>query len=93
MNHQPSQPGENASLDLALESPVPFVDRRNTGVQRRAAGIERRQFTNSYDDLSPAAAEIGRAIDEYKLAHHRRFVTYEELLTIIVQLGYQRTTG
>lgn len=93
MNSQPTAPGENGNLDLALESPVPFVDRRNTGVQRRAAGIERRQFTNSYDDLSPPAAELGRAIDAYKLAHHRRFVTYEELMEIIAGLGYRRAEG
>jgi hypothetical protein len=89
MNSQPA----DQSLELALESPVPFVDRRNTGVQRRAAGIERRQFTNSYEDLSPPAAELGRAIDEYKLAHHRRFVTCEELLSIITGLGYRQSNS
>ncbi len=76
--------------DIPLESPVPFVDRRNTGVERRAAGIERRQFTNSYDDLTPDAADLGRAVDKFKLDNHRRFINYEELLKIIAELGYIR---
>lgn len=78
------------SADVQLESPVPFVDRRNPGIQRRSAGIERRQFTNSYHELSPDAAELGRAVDQYKLDNHRRFVTYEELLGVIRGLGYAK---
>lgn len=89
MSTSPSQ-SSASSPDASLESPVPFVDRRNSGIQRRSAGIERRQFTNSYDELSPPAAELGRAVDAYKLAHHRRFVSYEELLEIIESLGYRK---
>ena len=42
--------------------------------------FERRQFANSYDELSPEAAELARAIDGYKVQHRRRFITFEEML-------------
>jgi hypothetical protein len=67
-----------------------FQDRRTSGQERKASGFERRQFSNSYDDLSPEAAELGRAIDAYKLQHRRRFINYEEMLAIVKSLGYQR---
>ncbi len=68
-----------------------FVDRRNEVVQRKSPGIERRQFTNSHQDLSPEAAELGQAIDAYKLAHRRRFINHEEMLQIIQSLGYRKS--
>lgn len=68
----------------------PFVDRRNYSVQPDAPQRERRQFTNSHDDLSPDARELAQAIDSYKLVHRRRFITYEEMLAVVKSLGYQR---
>ena len=68
---------------------APFVDRRNTigaGVPVR----ERRQFTNSHDGLTPEARELAQAIDEYKLHHRRRFITFEEMLAVIQSLGYRK---
>jgi hypothetical protein len=74
-----------------LEAPArTFVDRRSYDVSGRAPGVERRQFSNSHDGLSPEAQELGRAIDEYKLYHRRRFITYEEMLGVIKGLGYHR---
>ncbi len=67
-----------------------FVDRRNPELQRKNPGIERRQFNNSHLELSPEAAELGRAIDQYKLVNRRRFITYEEMLAVIKQLGYSK---
>lgn len=67
-----------------------FQDRRNPSAQRSTPGFERRQFTNSHDDLSPDAAELGRAIDQYKLQNRRRFINYEEMLGIIKSLGYEK---
>ncbi len=67
-----------------------FQDRRTSGQERKSAGFERRQFSNSYDDLTPEAAELGRAIDAYKLLHRRRFINYEEMLAIVKSLGYQK---
>ena len=52
--------------------------------------FERRQFANSYDELSPEAAELARAIDGYKVQHRRRFITFEEMLAVIKSLGYKR---
>ncbi len=71
-------------------SPIPFVDRRSGETDTGAPGVERRQFGNSHDDLSPEAAELAQAIDHYKLRHRRRFVTFEEMLSVIKSLGYHR---
>jgi hypothetical protein len=30
------------------------------------------------------------AIDGYKVKHRRRYVTFEEMLTVIRELGYER---
>jgi hypothetical protein len=77
------------SEDLAT-SPQTFVDRRSYDVSDRAPAFERRQFTNSYEGLSPDALELARAIDGYKLRHRRRFITYEEMLSVVKSLGYSR---
>ncbi|MCU0962705.1 MAG: hypothetical protein MUF48_21625 [Pirellulaceae bacterium] len=76
----------------------PFVDRREpTFVDRRSPetpavppGVERRQFANSHNELSPAAKELATAIDQYKLLHRRRFITFEEMLGVIQSLGYRK---
>jgi hypothetical protein len=68
----------------------PFVDRRNYGGQAGAPQRERRQFTNSHDELSPDARELAQAIDSYKLMHRRRFITFEEMLAVVKSLGYKR---
>lgn len=67
-----------------------FVDRRRLQPPAQSVGRERRQFTNSHDDLTPEAAELARAIDLYKLQHRRRFINFEEMLAIVKGLGYQR---
>lgn len=64
-----------------------FVDRRQNGATSGSA-VERRQFGNTHYGLSPAARELAEAIDGYKLQHRRRYVTYEEMLQVITQLGY-----
>ncbi len=68
----------------------PFVDRRNYSGQLGAPHRERRQFTNTHDDLSPEARDLAQAIDSYKLVHRRRFITYEEMLSVVKSLGYKR---
>ena len=72
---------------------TPFVDRRRNRAGENPAGFERRQFANSYEELSPEARELAQAIDEYKLRHRRRFITFEEMLTVIRELGYEKQTG
>jgi hypothetical protein len=76
------------TLDTSVE---PFIDRRNYGPQPMGAlHRERRQFTNSHDELTPDARELAQAIDSYKLIHRRRFITYEEMLSVVKSLGYKR---
>lgn len=68
-----------------------FVDRRKNASQTGGMPRERRQFANSYEGLSPNASELAHAIDEYKLRHRRRFITYEEMLSVITSLGYAKS--
>lgn len=68
--------------------PDVFVERRE--IPTGAPGRERRQFADSHDELSPEARELAVAIDTYKLAHRRRFITYEEMLGVVKSLGYHR---
>lgn len=67
-----------------------FLDRRNYTVGAAKPAVERRQFSNSHEGLSEEARELALAIDEYKLRHRRRFVTYEEMLTVVKSLGYHK---
>ena len=67
-----------------------FLDRRSPVAVERMPICERRQFGNSHDDLSPDAAELAHAIDQYKLLHRRRFITFEEMLAVVKSLGYSR---
>ena len=77
-------------MDTTLPTPTSFVDRRNNDSDRQTPAFERRQFTNSHEELSPPARELARSIDEYKLRHRRRFIPYEEMLGVIQQLGYRK---
>ncbi len=67
-----------------------FVDRRNYDVAGQVPSGERRQFANSHEGLSPDACELAMAIDGYKLHHRRRFITYEEMLSVVKSLGYHK---
>jgi hypothetical protein len=75
----------------ATATPDSFVDRRGPVPAAGEPLFERRQFANSYDELSHEAAELARAIDGYKVQHRRRFVTFEEMLAVIKSLGYSRS--
>jgi hypothetical protein len=74
----------------AASSALPFVDRRNPVAVERMPVCERRQFGNSHEGLSSDAAELAQAIDQYKLIHRRRFITFEEMLSVVKSLGYHR---
>ena len=67
-----------------------FVDRRKSSDPGVGGVRERRQFTNSHAELSPEAAELAQAIDQYKLTHRRRFINFEEMLSIVKSLGYSK---
>ncbi len=77
---------QSAEVETSSDS---FVDRR----QESAGGLparERRQFSNSYSNLSNDAAELANAIDSYKASNRRRFINYEEMLEVVKSLGYSK---
>ncbi|MBS0201998.1 MAG: hypothetical protein JSS49_03800 [Planctomycetes bacterium] len=67
----------------------PFVDRRSPGAIRDGVP-ERRQFSASVNTTRPEVAELSEAVDQYKLKHHRRFITFEELYGVLTELGYHK---
>lgn len=77
-------------MSNTTDTTASFVDRRSAA-EDTSPGRERRQFTNSHTELSPDARELATAIDEYKLRHRRRFITFEEMLKVIQSLGYERS--
>jgi hypothetical protein len=78
-------------MSEATQAPTqPFVDRRNYELGQGVPVRERRQFTNSHDGLTADARELAVSIDEYKLRHRRRFITFEEMLSVIQSLGYHK---
>jgi len=66
-----------------------FMDRR----KESGKGVrgERRQFGNSYHNLSPEGQQLAEAIDAYKVDHHRRYITTDELLGVLGRLGYKQS--
>lgn len=68
---------------------IAFRDRRDG--TSTPPGVERRQFANSHEDLSPPARELAIAIDQYKVRNRRRFITYEEILSVLQELGYSKS--
>jgi hypothetical protein len=67
-----------------------FVDRRQATSSTWAGGFERRQFSNSYNSARDEVNELAQAIDQYKLRHRRRFITFEELFDVMAGLGYHK---
>jgi hypothetical protein len=51
---------------------------------------ERRQFGSSHQGLSAAGRELALAIDQYKVRHHRRYLTCDEMLNVLQSLGYEQ---
>ena len=75
---------------LLEQKPVTFADRRVADDGRPAGALERRQFRDTHEFAEPEAQELAEAIDQYKLLHRRRFITYEELYNVMVNLGYHK---
>ncbi|TWU04386.1 hypothetical protein [Stieleria varia] len=65
-----------------------FFDRRRGNESGGKA--ERRQFGSSHDGLTENGRELALAIDQYKLAHHRRYITCDEMLAVLSTLGYRK---
>lgn len=79
---------------LTAPTPAPvrtegFVDRRNAQPSESET-FDRRQFGSSHEGLTPDARELAMAMDKYKLRNRRRFVSFEEILEVVKQLGYSR---
>lgn len=66
-----------------------FVERR-ASVTGNNSDFERRQFRDGNRSARPEVAEFADAIDEYKITHRRRFITFEELYDVMISLGYHR---
>jgi hypothetical protein len=78
-------------MSQGLKSPAEtYTDRRSNAPGEHSASGERRQFTNSHEELSPEARELATSIDQYKIRHRRRFITYEEMLVVMQSLGYHK---
>ena len=67
-----------------------FIERRKSEPFNPGVTRERRQFANSHSELSHEAAELAQAIAQYTLTHRRRFINFEEMLSIFKSLGYRR---
>jgi len=67
-----------------------FQDRRQSDGKQNPVATERRQFSNSHDSSRSEVTELAEAIDQYKLRHRRRFITFEELFDVMVDLGYHK---
>ena len=78
--------------ELIEQQPATFQDRRQTGTGSRQSG-ERRQFVDSRETFRPEVLELAEAIDQYKLRHRRRFITFEELFDVVHELGYRKIEG
>jgi hypothetical protein len=76
----------NAGADSAKSN---FVDRRNSSGSESGSD-ERRQFGSSHVGLSDDGRELALAIDQYKMRHHRRYLTCDEMLTVLRSLGYEK---
>ena len=67
------------------------ANRRSSAERSTYSGPERRQFRDSHTSTNPEVSELAQAVDQYKLNHRRRFITYEELYSVIAGLGYKKT--
>lgn len=92
-----SQPTHSISLDntsTSIESePI------GNGTERRnrenfgnseLPDTERRQFGNTYSNLSLEGQELAQAIDRYKMKYRRRYITTDEIILVLKDLGYHK---
>lgn len=77
-------------LQAAVTDSSNFIDRRQSPGARADGGSERRQFINSQPAGRPEVQEFAEAVDQYKLRHRRRFITFEELYDVMASLGYHK---
>ena len=76
--------------EVLEQKPAELADRRQLPSSTWAGGFERRQFGNTYNSAREDVNELAIAIDQYKLRHRRRFITFEELYDVVTALGYHK---
>ncbi len=69
---------------------VAFADRRSSNPETAAPGFERRQFQDGNRSERSEVVEFATAVDQYKIANRRRFITFDELFDVFESLGYHR---
>lgn len=77
-------------LQTAAPETTNFIDRRQSSGSRPDGAGERRQFINARQLNRPEVQELSEAVDQYKLRHRRRFITFEELFDVMASLGYHK---
>ncbi|MBL8818875.1 MAG: hypothetical protein JNL58_22795 [Planctomyces sp.] len=77
-------------MEQQTQDSTNFFERRRGDTGPSPGNGERRQFRDGNRSARPEVAELANAIDDYKLAHRRRFITFEELFDVMVSLGYHR---
>ena len=80
---------DSAASNQSFSEPA-FADRRRESEGPSSAN-ERRQFGNSHQGLSDDGRELALAIDRYKLENHRRYLTCDEMISVLGDLGYAKT--
>ncbi len=76
-------------MQAVIENTANFVDRRQSEYDG-PPGVERRQFADGREGTRPEVKELAEAVDQYKLRHRRRFITFEELHAVMASLGYRK---
>ena len=73
----------------AIEEPSTtqsFIDRRKSDNGQGSSSFERRQFQDGSRSNRPEVNELAAAVDDYKIANRRRFITFEELYDVMASL-------
>ena len=68
----------------------PPAKRRGRG-STQSDGMVDRFWAHGKKQLNQAQIEFGAAIDRYKLERNRPFLTYSEILDVVLLLGYRKT--
>jgi hypothetical protein len=84
-----AQPLSPSSFAVGTGASDGFVDRRSADGKPKHPS-ERRQFGSSHAGLTDDGLELAAAIDQYKVEHHRRYLTCDEMLSVLHDLGYSK---
>ncbi|MBC18847.1 MAG: hypothetical protein CMJ74_01135 [Planctomycetaceae bacterium] len=76
----------NSSENFSPVTVAPATTGSSPTAIRRSAPFSE----SAHRDLSSAAQELAQEIDRYKFRHRRRFINYEEILSVVKTLGYRK---